>query len=212
MATKVWSNVQVAMQSALDAAKTITAITKANPAVATSTAHGFANGDIVILSVQGMWQLDTRTARVANVTSNTFELEGIDSSLYDTFSAGTAQKITFGTTFSTIGDVSTSGGDFEMIDVTTIHDNVKKSIPGSASQVEVSGNFNWDPADLGQIAMKTASDARSMRAFRITFSDGAKWYFTGYPGFTGTPTGSAQQKVTAPFKISSFGRPSFYSS
>lgn len=212
MATKVWSNVQVAMQSALDAAKTITAITKANPAVATSTAHGYANGDIVILSVQGMWQLDTRTARVANVTSNSFELEGIDSSLYDTFSAGTAQKITFGTTFSTIGDVSTSGGDFEMIDVTTIHDNVKKSIPGSASQVEVSGNFNWDPADLGQIAMKTASDARSMRAFRITFSDGAKWYFTGYPGFTGTPTGSAQQKVTAPFKISSFGRPSFYSS
>ena len=212
MATKVWSNVQVAMQSALGANKTISAITKASPAVATSTSHGLANGDIVILSVQGMWQVDTRTVRVANVTANTFELEGIDSTLYDTFSAGTANAITFGTTFSTIGDLSTSGGDFEMIDVTTIHDNVKKSIPGSASQVEVSGNMNWDPADLGQIALKTASDARSMRAFKITFSDGAKWYFTGYPGYTGTPTGSAQQKVTAPFKVSSYGRPSFYSS
>lgn len=212
MATKVWSNVQVAMQSALGTSKTITAITKASPAVATSTAHGLANGDIVILAVQGMWQLDTRTVRVANVTSNTFELEGVDSTGYDTFSGGSAQAITFGTTFSTIGDLSTSGGDFEMIDITTIHDNVKKSIPGSASQVEVSGNMNWDPSDVGQIALKTASDARALRAFRIVFSDGAKWYFTGYPGYSGTPTGSAQQKVTSPFKVSSFGRPSFYAS
>lgn len=212
MAVKVWSNVQVAMQSALAAAKTITSITKANPAVATSTAHGYSNGDIVVLAVQGMWQLDTRTVRVANVTTNTFELEGVDSTDYDTFSSGTAEEITFGTTFSTIGDISTSGGDFEMIDVTTIHDNVKKSIPGSASQVEVSGNMNWDPADAGQIALKSASDSRSLRAFAITFSDQTKWYFTGYPGYTGTPTGSAQQKVTSPFKISSFGRPSFYAS
>lgn len=212
MAVKVWSNVQVAMQSALGAAKTISAITKANPAVCTSTAHGFANGDIVILAVQGMWQLDTRTVRVANVTSNTFELEGVDSTNFDTFSSGSAQAITFGTTFSTIGDLSTSGGDFEMIDVTTIHDNVKKTIPGSASQIEVSGNMNWDPSDAGQIALKSASDARSLRAFRITFSDGAKWYFTGYPGYSGTPSGSAQQKVTSPFKVSSFGRPSFYAS
>lgn len=210
MATKVWSNVQVAMQSALGTSKTLTAITKASPAVATSTAHGFANGDIVILAVQGMWQLDTRTVRVANVTANTFELEGVDSTAYDTFASGSAQAITFGTTFSTIGDLSTSGGDFEMIDITTIHDNVKKSIPGAASQVEVSGNMNWDPSDLGQIALKTASDARALRAFRITFADGAKWYFTGYPGYSATPTGSAQQKVTSPFKVSSFGRPSFY--
>jgi isocitrate lyase len=212
MATKVWSNVQVAMQSALGVAKTITAITKASTAVVSSTAHGLANGDVVILAVQGMWQLDTRTVRIANVAANTFELEGVDSTGYDTFTSGNAQAITFGTTFSTIGDMSTSGGDFEMIDITTIHDNVKKSIPGSASQVEVSGNFNWDPSDLGQIALKSASDSRALRAMRITFSDGAKWYFTGYPGYTGSPTGSAQGKVTSPFKLSSFGRPSFYAS
>lgn len=212
MATKVWSNVQVAMQSALGSSKTITAITKANPAVCTSTSHGLANGAIVVLSVQGMWQLDTYTARVANVAANTFELEGVDSTLFDTFSSGSAQEITFGTTFSTIGDITTSGGDFEQIDITTIHDSTKKFIPGAASPVDVSGNFNWDPADAGQVAMKSASQSRALRAFRITFSDGTKWYFTGYPAFTGTPTGSAQQKVTSPFKVGGYGRPSFYAS
>lgn len=198
------------MQSALASAKTITSITKANPAVATSTAHGYANGDVVVLAVQGMWQADTKTVRVANVTSNTFELEGVDSTAFDTFSSGTAQAITFGTTFSTMGDFSTSGGDFEMIDITTIHDTNKKTIPGAASALECSGNFNWDPSDAGQVAMKSASEARVLRAMKIQFSDGSKWYFTGYPGYAGNPTGSAGGKVTAPFKISGYGRPSFY--
>ena len=212
MGTETWTNVQVAMQTILAGAKTITAITKANPAVATSTAHGYTNGDVVILTVQGMWQADTKTVRVANVTANTFELEGCDSTNFDAFQSGSAQAITFGTTFSTIGDFTTSGGDFEMIDITTIHDTNKKTIPGASSAIECSGNFNWDPSDLGQVAMKAASEARVLRAMKVQFSDGSKWYFTGYPGYSGNPTGSAGGKVTSPFKISGYGRPSFYAS
>lgn len=212
MGTKTWTNVQVAMQSALASAKTITGITKANPAVVTSTAHGYINGDILILSVMGMWQVDTQTVRVANQTANTFELEGVDSTAFDTFTSGNAQAITFGTTFSTMGDFTTSGGDFEMIDITTVHDSNKKTIPGAASAIECSGNFNWDPADAGQIAMKNASQARVLRAMKIQFSDGSKWYFTGYPGYAGNPAGSAGAKVTSPFKISGYGRSSFYAS
>ena len=75
MGASVWSNVQVAVQSALAAADTISAITKANPAVVTATAHGLANGDWVSLDVLGMHQLDKSVCRVANVTANTFELE-----------------------------------------------------------------------------------------------------------------------------------------
>jgi hypothetical protein len=212
MATKTWTNVQVAMQSALGSAKTITGVTKANPAVATSTAHGLANGAYVVIAAMGMWQLDTKTVKVANITANTFELEGVDSTSFDTFTSGSAQEITFGYTFSSMGDFSTSGGDFEMIDITTIHDVTKKTIPGAASAVECSGNFNWDPADAGQVAMKNASEARVLRAMKIQFSDGSKWVFTGYPGYAGNPTGQAGGKVTSPFKISGFGRPSFYAS
>ena len=109
-----------------------------------------------------------------------------------------------------MGDFNTSGGDFEMIDITTIHDVTKKTIPGAASAVECSGNFNWDPADAGQVAMKNASEARVLRAMKIQFSDGSKWVFTGYPGYSGNPAGNAGAKVTSPFKIGGYGRPSFY--
>ena len=118
MGASVWSNVQVAVQSALAAADTISAITKANPAVVTATAHGLANGDWVSLDVLGMHQLDKSVCRVANVTANTFELEGVDSTGFDTFSSGTAQAITFGTSITTMSDINVSGGDFESIDTT----------------------------------------------------------------------------------------------
>ena len=212
MAVNVWSNVQIAVQSALGANKTITGITKANPAVVTSTAHGLSNGAYVTLSVQGMWQLDQVVARIANVAANTFELEGVDATSYDTFTSGTANEVTFGTTLSSVSDINVSGGDFQMIDVTTIHDNVKKEIPGSASPVSISMTANWDPSDAGLVALKSASDARAQRAIRFTFSDSKKWVFNGYIGCTLSPTGQAQNKVSTPLTITAYGKPRAYTS
>jgi len=77
-----------------EAAKTITAITAANPAVVTSTSHGFSNGDDVwIAGVVGMTRLNGRRFTVASSTTNTFALTGEDSTSYDAYSSGgTASK------------------------------------------------------------------------------------------------------------------------
>jgi len=74
--------------------KTITAITKANPAVVTSASHGLSNGDVVrIRNVSGMTELNGRTFTIANVAANTFELSGENSSSYTTYvSGGSAYK------------------------------------------------------------------------------------------------------------------------
>lgn len=80
--------------------KNITGITKANPAVVTSAAHGFSNGnDVYITGVLGMTEINQRSYRVANVTANTFELNDysggtINSTAYGTYaSGGTATRI-----------------------------------------------------------------------------------------------------------------------
>ena len=84
----------------LDAAKNITAITKANPGVVTSAGHGLSNGDeIFISSVGGMTELNTRNYRLANVTTDTFTLTdlfgaAIDTTNFTTYtSGGTAEEI-----------------------------------------------------------------------------------------------------------------------
>ncbi|OUU35040.1 MAG: hypothetical protein CBC16_11135, partial [Verrucomicrobia bacterium TMED56] len=75
--------------------KTITGITQANPAVVTVSSHGYSNGDDVwINSVVGMTQVNGRRFRIANVTTNTFELQGVNSTGYTAYaSAGTAADV-----------------------------------------------------------------------------------------------------------------------
>lgn len=71
----------------LEATKSITSVTNANPAVVTSAAHGYNNGDeVYISSAAGMTELNGRYYTVANKTANTFELSGINSTSYGVYS------------------------------------------------------------------------------------------------------------------------------
>lgn len=209
----LWTKVAIAVQSALAAALTISAISKANPGVVTYTGTDPANGDYVLLAVEGMFQLDGRVMRVANVNvpGKTFELEGEDTSAYDTFTTGTAQVITFGTNLATATSVSASGGDYSFVDTTTIHDDRNKQIPGNASPATYTFENIWDTADPGLVALKAASDNKAQRAVRMTFANGQKLVFTGYIGASLLPVGSAPGKVTTPTVITMFGRPTVYS-
>ena len=81
-------------------AKTITAATKANPGVFTSSSHGFSNGDEVYVdSLGGMTEVNGRNYLVANSTTNTFSLQDlfgndIDTTNFTTYtSGGTATEI-----------------------------------------------------------------------------------------------------------------------
>lgn len=78
-----------------EATTNITAVTKANPAVVTAASHGLNNGDrVFIKSVGGMTEINNLEFTVANKTTNTFELSGINSSAFTTYtSGGTVGKI-----------------------------------------------------------------------------------------------------------------------
>jgi len=71
----------------LESNKTITGITQANPGVVTSTAHGYSNGDtVVITGVVGMTQVNGKRFKVASVAANTFQLQDIDGNNVNTTS------------------------------------------------------------------------------------------------------------------------------
>lgn len=210
--TTLWSNVQVAMQSALGADKTITAITKANPGEATSTSHGILDGAYVVLDVSGMYQVDERVFRVDSPATNTFLLEGENTTNYTTFTSGLANEITFGTTLSVLTSLNASGGGASFVDVTTIHDNIRKQVPGVAEAAVYSFEAIWDVSDAGLIALKAASDAQSKRAFKFTFASGQIMVFNGYVNATLLPTGSNQDLVKTSVEITMFGTPTYYAS
>jgi hypothetical protein len=213
MATaRKWSNVAVAMQSALGADITITAISKASEGVVTAT-NTLANGDYVVLATLGMWQLNERVARVKSVSGSGFTLEGVDTTAFDTFTSGTCNKITFGTSITTATSMSSSGGEFDFIDTTTIHGNAKTQMPGLPNPSTFSFENIWDVADAGLLAMKDAADAQAKRAFKFTFGTGGQiMSFNGYVGATLLPGGQSQGLVTTSSVITMNGTPTYYAS
>lgn len=87
--------------------KDITAATAADPVVITSAGHGYSNGDrVFITSVVGMTQLNNREFTVANKTTDTFELSGVDGTGFDAYtSGGKSGKIVEVTTTYTASEI-----------------------------------------------------------------------------------------------------------
>ncbi len=207
-----WANVAVSVQSALAATKTITAITEASTGVVSSTAHGYSNGDYVLILAQGMYQVNYRVFRVSAVATDSFSLEGEDTTNYGTFVSGTAQKITFGTSLATLTSINASGGDFDFIDTTTIHDNIKTQVPGLPNPSNYTFDSFWDPSDAGLVALKSASDSQAQRAILFSFANGQKFTFNAYVGCSLSPTGSAQDLIKTTVVFTALGGPKAYSS
>lgn len=212
MAAIFWTSVAVSIQSALAAAKTISAFSKANPGVATSTSHGYSTGDYLKLTMQGMYQLNERIIRVTNSLTNSWDAEGVDTTNFGTFSSGSSEKITFGTTLSTATDVTASGGDPEFADITTISDNIRKQVPIITSPFSMSFDCIFDPSDAALIALKAAADNIAQRAVQIAFASGARILFNGYVSAPLIPTGSAGEVVKTNVTITSSSRPTIYAS
>jgi len=91
----------------VEANKTISGATQADPCVITATAHGYSDGDEVFIdSVVGMTELNGKFFLVANKTANTFELTDVD---------GTGIDATGFTAYSSAGTVA------RIVEVTTVY-------------------------------------------------------------------------------------------
>jgi Ubiquitin-activating enzyme E1 FCCH domain len=125
-------------------AAVISGITKANPAVVTATAHGFANGETVtIAGVVGMPEVNGNTYTVGAVAANTFQLNGINSSAYGTYgSGGTAT----GTTARARASVGTGTTSYSYKVAAIRADTDEESLPSPAGTVtndlSIAGNKN----------------------------------------------------------------------
>lgn len=203
----------VSIATTYGTAKTVSAITNATPGVATSTSHGFTDGDILVME-SGWSNLNNRVVRVDNSATNAFDVEGIDTSSVTLFPAGsgtgTATEVTAFTQITQIMGFATSGGDQQFATYSFLEQNFETQIPTIFSAQSITIDIADDPSLAGYIALKTASDARAVRALKIAMPDGSTIYYNGYVSFNETPTVSkgAVMQVKATFSL--LGRPTRY--
>jgi hypothetical protein len=208
-----WVKTQIDVETAAATAVTITTITKANPAqVSYASGTDPANGDTVSLDTAGMIELNGRDFRVANVNGagNTFDLEGVDSTAYNTFTSGTFQVKTMGVSMTTVQDVGSSGGEYEFADLTTIHDDARRRAPTVSSPFALTLGCLFKPEDAAAIELGKANDTKTVRSIKVRWPSGRKALFRAYVGASGIPTGSAQEVVKTNVSFEGQGKPTFY--
>lgn len=205
---------QFAIGSTYGVTFTVTAITNANPAVATlSVSHGVIVGDFIELT-SGWDLVNGRIFRVSAVATNDVTLEGLNTTDTTRFPAGTGigtgREITAWTTLSQITPAfGVSGGDQNFADTTFVSNVIKTQIPTDRNPITVSLPFFYDPTLAWFATVRTASDAGTPYAFRMIFPNNSRLVVGAYWSLRGVPT-SEDSTLRDSIDLSFVGQPTVY--
>lgn len=162
-------------------AVTISGITQASQGVVTTAApHGFANGDVVVLSItDGMTSLNDQICRIASASGATFTLENYDTTGLPTFVAGTVRRVTSWTTLPTTRSVNQGNVSPNRIEITTLADDERQYMAGQSETPEITVDLYTDVASAGIALINAAARSNTMVNFRVRLSDNSFRIFRG---------------------------------
>lgn len=213
MGVKLPNGSTVFIATALAAAKKITAASNAAEAVMTCSAHGLAQGDYVVLS-SGWGGGNGRVFRVGEATTDTFKLVGFDTTNTEKYPAGAGvgsfRKVTGWQQITQITEVSTSGGEQQMVDYGFLEEDFDRQMPTTRSAGSITFTIADDPELPGFKAAAKASDAGAETPMRLNLKGGAVILYNGYPSLNKIPTLNRNQIMTVTLTYSMSGEPTRY--
>lgn len=190
-------------------AKTITAITNANPAVATCVAHGYTTGDEIILT-SGWEDATDSVYRVTVLTADTFSIQGLDTTNTGFYpvgtGAGTAQKISGWTAIPQVLTISGSGGDARFTDVQLLAKRNALRIPTGFNATSITMSLAHDAANANYVTMVGVSRNLSKVAFKQVISGGSVTYGYGYLSVSEMPKLNSNQVNSVDAALTVIGR------
>ncbi len=197
----------------LAAAKTITAITNANPAVATCTGHGYTTGDEIMLS-SGWEDATDSVYKIESVDANSFKILGLDSTNTSFFPAGSgggsAQKLSAWTAIPQVLTISASGGDARFTDVNPLAKRNGIRIPTGFNTTSVTLSLGFDATTPTYKTMVGISRSLSKVAFKQVLSGGSVQYGYGYLTVSEFPKLNNNQVNTVDAALTFLGRTMSY--
>lgn len=190
MAYTVSNGSTVHIGSSVGSALTVTDATNAEPCVMTSTAHGLANGDYVV--VTSNWsRITDRVYRVANTTANTFELEGSDTSDTDKFpvgsGTGSVKEVTAWTQLTQVVNIAAQRAEQQYATVQPLEGDREIAIPTIKTGGGLDIQVGDDPSLAGFQAAMDANEDGVARPIRITGKNQSKSLFFSYVAADETP-------------------------
>ena len=194
------------ISTAFAEAKTISDISNGDPGVATAAAHGYSEGDILLLS-SGWSAINDAPVRVDDPTTGTFELEGFDTSNVSRYptgaGGGTAKKVTSWAALSQVLEPSTSGGEQQYYQWVYLEDGIQRQRPTFKNARLMTIPMDYDASLPWYDALVQADLDGETRILRAALPNGKFMYWSVIVAFDGEPTFNANQnmQVTASFAM-----------
>ncbi|MBI4291325.1 MAG: phage tail protein [Betaproteobacteria bacterium] len=207
----------VAIAASYGDAKTMSAVTNADPGVGTFAAsHNLEINDIVEIT-SGWSRLTDKVVRLGaggSPPANMFSLDGIDTTLTSIYPAGsgvgTVREILTWTQLSQILESTSSGGEQQFLDYQLLEADAAKRIPTFKSPAGLSFKVADDPTLAGYILASEANDDRLCRAVRLTLPSGAIIYYNAYISLNKTPSLTVNQIMAVEVTLSLLAEPVRY--
>jgi hypothetical protein len=143
----------------------------------TSAAHGYSNGDIVEIT-SGWGRLNLRNFRIKSVATDTFVLEGADTTSTTLFPAGSGigsvRKISTFTQITGVMNPQSSGGDPKTVTYKFVESDVEYSINDGFSATNYTMELDADSiGGAGYTALKALTDVQTYTCLKMVTRSGS---------------------------------------
>lgn len=177
----------------------ITAISNANPAVATSAANGLDEGDLVLVT-SGWGKLDGRGARAVDVAAGSFSLENINTSNPIFYTAGSGigsfQQVLTWVEITKITGVTSSGGEQQFLTYGYLAEDDDHQVPTNRNPMSMQMTVEDQPTAPYIPTVEGYSDSKLQTIGRLTLPNGDQLIYPGYVTITDSPTMERNQLMT----------------
>ncbi|MGK0571086.1 phage tail protein [Bordetella bronchiseptica] len=180
------------VSTGLAAALAMTAVTNANPAVA-SVASPPTDGSILVVK-SGWSELNERVVRAENADVGTIELGGINTTSTSRFPAGqgAGQLIPVSTwvDLSQVTNIEKTGGEQQFYQWRYVEDRSsrQRQRPTFKNAKFITLTLDYDPALAWYEALKEADAVKDTVVLRAKLPNGDELYYLVYPSFDADPS------------------------
>lgn len=206
----------VAVAAAYGASKPTTIVTNASEAVVTSAAHGYSNGQFVEVT-SGWSGANLRMFRIKSATTDTFVLEGFDTSNTSVYPAGTGigsvRVVTTWQQIPQILGINSSGGTPNSTDYRYLDSDVSYSINNGFAATVDTITIDADAiGSPGYAALQALTAVQTYTAIRKTMKSGSIILTPGKVALNESPTFQDNQVVSVTATLNGAGRVTRYAS
>lgn len=214
MSVKLPNGVTIALATAYAAADTVTAVTNATTAVATtSAAHGITDGTFIEVT-SGWSKLNNRIVRADTASGSVLDYEGINTSSTQNYPSGSGggsvRAISTWTQISQVLELTSSGGEMQFTTYSFLEQDFESQLPTQSSPMTITMSIADDASLPGYIALKNAAETRALVGLKATLPDSSLILYNGYVSFNETPSMTKNSVMACQATFSLQGRPVRY--